>query len=1129
MLSKRNPLPLGRFAFQAMLLLLAAGLLMGVRAQSTTAGNISGTVRDQSGAVVPNAEVVIKEENTGFTRTVNTGSDGVYSAQSLPVGRYTITTAPQGFKTTVASGLELNVSANLVVNLTVEVGAVSETVTVTGEDVVVETRSGNVSSLIGEKQVTELPLNGRNYAQLALIVPGVSPEFRSGAGGAFASRGTGLNAGVDMSVNGNGSNNNLWTVDGVNNMDVGSNRTLLVFPSIDAIQEFRVERNSFSAEFGQAQGAVVNLVTKGGGNEFHGALFEFLRNDALNANSFFLNQAGQEKAPLRYNNFGGNFSGPIIKEKLFFFWSEEWRREKRGVALPAQKVPTLAERMGDFSGALTGPVPRDPLTGQPFPGNRIPQNRLSPAALAILSVYPEPNFNSGGAANWVAAPSEPIKTRQDLIRGDWNVNSKMNVMVRWINEYWVHEGASGNFWGDTPFPTLSSDWEQPSYSFAVKLANTLSSTAVNEFQFSRAGNDILINTSPQTEALNAEIAAKFPTVFPKEEGVGLPTLWAADGYAALWHQAPWANQEDLYIWKDDFSKVKGTHDLKFGALFSHNIKDEQNVGANEAAQLCGSNNRTGNAIADLLVRDLPLSCYVERDHRENVLGRWRDMELYGMDTWKWRRNVTLTMGLRWSRYSPAYSDNDRISNFIPRLYDGVNPLSGLVQANTDGFSRSTIDTYNKGFQPRLGVAWDINGDGKMALRLGFGRFMSRSQVIEDLLRLSSNPPWTTVVSSNGISSTSRLSDDPTFRSLDTINAGLRNNVAGVGPNTTFQAVSEDFRPPESYQWNVTLSREFMGNTVVETSYIGNHGLHLWRRGINFNEVVPSARRAVALAARNGQSTDALIAANRRLRGVGPIVMDESSGDSTYHALQIWANRRFTNRLAFQASYSWSHAITNVPLTSFTSATTDPFNFDLDRGDADLDRRHIFTFNAVYSLPSFNDWGKFANQILGDWQLNVIGSFLSGPPLDVFGVPPSNAGLASAPANSGLRPNLVPGAPVYLDIPGDKGAYLNPAAFSLPDAGEFGNLGRGAIRQPGIENIDFSIVKNWRMRERYGIQFRAEMFNAFNHTNFNGFDTNLSFQTLRTDPNFGQSTNGNFGRFTSTLAPREIQFGLKFTF
>jgi hypothetical protein len=414
----------------------------------------------------------------------------------------------------------LHVAENRVLNLEVQLGAVSETVTVSGETTPVETRSGEVSTLVSEKQVTELPLDGRNYAQLALMVPGVSPVTQAGAGGAFKTGGTGLDSHVDMSVNGNQSNTNMWTVDGVNNMDVGSNATLLVFPSIDSIQEFRVQRNSFSAEYGQAQGAVINLITKGGGNQFHGTAFEFLRSDKLNANNPFVKAAtptpGHPELPpsrpkLKYNNYGGNFSGPIIKNRIFFFWSEEWRKETRGTVVSGF-VPTAAEKVGDFSGVLTNPLPHDPLTGLPFPGNKIPQNRLSPVGLLLLKLYPDPN--SSGNPNWVGAQPQPVKNRQDMIRADINITDKANLLVRWINEKWTHGAASGNFWGDSPFPTLSSDWDQPSHSFAVRLTNTLSSTAVNEFQFSKAGNDIFITTSPATQALNDQIAAAFPTVFP---------------------------------------------------------------------------------------------------------------------------------------------------------------------------------------------------------------------------------------------------------------------------------------------------------------------------------------------------------------------------------------------------------------------------------------------------------------------------------------------------------------------------------------------------------------------------------------------------------------------------------------
>jgi hypothetical protein len=1152
-----------KLGLQALLLLLVLGLTASVHAQVSTVGSISGTVRDPQGNAVPKAEVTVTEETTGASRTVVGNDDGTYTVPSLPVGRYTITTAPQGFKKTVNSGVQLHVGDKVVVDLQLEVGNVNEVVTVTGEAQQVETRSADVSSLVSSTQVRELPLNGRNYAQLALMVPGVSPVTQSGAGGAFKTGGTGLDSGVDMSVNGNGSNQNMWTVDGVNNMDVGSNRTLLVFPSIDSIAEFRVERNSFSAEYGQAQGAVINLVTKGGGNDFHGGLFEFFRNDALNASDFFLNRNAQKKGPLRYNNYGGNLSGPVYlprfgeggpsiwngKNRAFFFWSEEWRRERRGQVLTG-RVPTAAEKLGDFSAinpngtaALTNPLPHRPgqICSTPgpnptdpgcFPGNRIPQGQLSPAGLALVQLYPSPNGpNPLAGQNWASAPMQPVDTRQDLMRGDVNVTDKMNVMVRYINETWTHGVAAGNFWGDSPFPTLSSDWDQPSHSFALKVSNTLSSTAVNEFQFSRAGNDIFVKTSPQSQALADRVGSVFPTVFAANRGAVPSLFWGPGGYDTLWHQAPWQNHEDLLIWKDDFSKVMGSHDTKFGVLFGHNIKNEEGNGAaggNQPAAISGCGVHTGNCIADLLLRDATLVNYQEQDAQPVALGRWRDYEFYGNDTWKMRSNVTLTLGMRYSQFPQAWEANNRISNFIPRLYNGTDYRTGLIlasQAGQFGLPRSLVNTYKKGWQPRVGIAWDVFGDGKMAVRAGFGRYLSRSNVIEDVNRMSANPPFTTSVSSPGWQGeTDSLADCPTCRSLDTINSGLRNAVAGVNPGAGFAAVDPNFRPPDSYQWNLTVSREIMKDTVLEASYIGNEGHHIWRRNVNKNDIAPGpARLLVANAVAAGQGTTDLINSFRPLKGVGDIPTSESTGNSNYNALQLWLNRRFARNLAYQASYTWGHTLSDVALTAFTNTTSDPYNYHLDYGDADLDRRHTFVSNVVYVMPSFKRWGSVARGVIGDWQVNGIFSYFGTTPVDIT----TGVNTIGTSSSVGQRPNLVPGQPIYLHT-NDSTQWLNPKAFSLPAPGQMGNLSRGMVRGKPINTLDASLNKNWGLSERTSLQFRAEFFNLLNHPNFVGFNTGLGFQGNRTQPNFGQPT-GSFGTLTATQNHREIQFGLKLNF
>src|SRR5438067_1446476 len=429
------------------LTLLLAAFALPSFAQRITA-SIRGTVTDSTGAVVPGASVTVRNENTGFTRSNVTNGAGSYSFAELPIGTYTVDVSLSGFKSAIRKGIVLDVADVRGEDVQLEAGTLSETVTVESPALAIQTIGGEVAGLVTGEQVRELPLNGRNFLQLGTLMPGVSQ------GDGFNTKDRGLMSGIELAVSGSGLGGNLWMVDGANNNDVGSNRTILVFPSVDAIDEFKVHRNSYGAEFGGAAGAQVNIVTRAGTNEFHGSTYYFGRNDALASRDYFLEKADQPKGPLSVHDFGGTFGGPIIRNKLQFFASEEWNREKRGVTRTAF-VPTAAERAGDFSGApiadCSSATPIDPLTGKAFSGNRIPQNRLSPAGLLVLQLYPLPNTTptAGSCNNWVSSINTPINWRQENARVDWSLSQKTHVMMRYTQDSWTNKSPSAEetLWG----------------------------------------------------------------------------------------------------------------------------------------------------------------------------------------------------------------------------------------------------------------------------------------------------------------------------------------------------------------------------------------------------------------------------------------------------------------------------------------------------------------------------------------------------------------------------------------------------------------------------------------------------------------------------------------------------------
>jgi hypothetical protein len=1055
----------------------------------------------------------------------------------------------------------------------------------------VETTTGAVGNVVEGNEVRELPLNGRSFVQLTQLMPGVSPQA------AFDSKNKGLLAGVDFSVNGNNTTGNIFMVDGVNNNDIGSNRTILVYPSIDSIQEFKILRNSYGPEYGQAMGAIINLVTRSGTNKFHGGAFYFGRNDLLNATDYFNSLSGIPKDKLRRNDWGYNIGGPIKKDKLFFFWSQEWNRELRGAARLAN-VPTAAEKQGDFSqlrvandGSPCENAPADPNDPNPATSrftsitdiNNHPGysgNQLSAAGALIAQIFPDPNVAPanvlpGICNNWSASLTAPIYWREENIRVDYKPAASWSIMGRYTHDSWSQPFPSTlGFWGDDRYPSVETSWIQPGLQATIKLTKLFGSTSVNDFQVSYAANRITANRAGTNPGLNDQILQALPPDYPlsdKTAGnqLGYPVFWGGLGDGAnsddLWTQAPWHNNEQLFIYKDDFSKVAGNHTLKLGVLFSNNQKNElvngtseENVnfwGVNSANSNAACNGAAGscNGVFDALWNQ---TVWGGSELQTNPFGqqRWHDVEFYYGDTWKIRRNITFEYGVRWSFLRQPYVANDKVASFQPSAYNpalGDDPCNGLlVVPGTDfcqqagfaggvaGPNRALKENNNHAIAPRIGIAWDPRGDGKMSFRAGVGQFYQRER-LSNGLSMANNSPFS-------------LSAPDIERTLDVP------VPPGAGSGAPNFGVDPGDKLPNTWQWNLTVEREVFRDSKLELAYVGNRGIHLLRYN-DANFVNPANWLDFAIT--NDPGLRPFGAGS-----FGQIDYAEWKGSSNYHALQALYRARIKS-LDAQFAYTFSKSLSDTSLTSSgTSANStvllNPLNPRLNYGPSYINRPHTFVGNVVYTLPEFGGHNSLMRYALGGWELASILDYASGPSLTVFANGPvagADGGFTGTGARTdATRPNRVPGQSCRAPSGSPKFQWLNQAAWTMDNykLTTFGTAGVGECYGPGLANTDFSVHKRFKVGERVSLQFRMEFFNVFNKVQFRsnseditGVDNNLITDASAclagdvTNPssacfgrqantvmwNFAQNGNRTFGQVQHDKGPREIQYSLKIEF
>jgi len=1119
---------MGRLAAGVLGACLAVGIVGIARGQEIT-GSIAGSVLDKSGGAVASATVTIQnaDKNDVVIRVLTTNSSGQFVGPYLPIGRYTLRAEAPGFKTTERRGITLNVNDHLTVDLTLEPGTVSEKVTVEADVSPVELETATASGLITGTEIRELALNTRNYEQLVALTPGVSTGLASDQLYVGVTNPTGLSNQINFSVNGGRPTQNNWSVDGADNVDRGANLTLLTYPSVDSIEEFRVVRGQYDAEYGRSSSGQINVITRSGTSAFHGGLYEFLRNDVLNANSFFNNRNGISRPPLRYNDFGGTFGGPIFiphiyntdKKKTFFFFSEEVRR----VLTYSTFVPVLPSQ-ANLNGSFQQPVCLN--TSCSSTGTQISPAQFNAGAAAyIKDIYSKLKLPAVENADGTGVDSpfvarNTFNLHQEILKIDHIFGPKFALMGRFENDTIPTIEPGGLFTGSALPGVATTSTNSPGRQFTIRATSTFTPSLVNEVGYNYSYGGVTsdptgLGASKNSPDVSAAIALPFAAQVPRVPNLAFNDSEGLFGFGAY---RDFNRNHNVF---DNISYTHGKHTFRFGFQFNAYQKSENAGGGNEGTFGFDDTDPAGNATfdqewANFLLGNVTSFTQTNVDFRAEI--RQKQWEIFGQDTYRVKPNLTLTLGVRYSRFNQPTDANGHATGFDPSRYElskapQIDLATGLLVPNTgtalngviiggknSPFGDEAARHDTKDFGPRIGVVWDPFKTGKTSIRAGYGIFYDAPSVGTQENGEFSNPPFADNVTISGT-----VLDNP---------ASVLPDVNLSPPALTVQ--QSDWRQPYVQEWSLDVQREVLPKLFVDIGYFGNKGTHLVGI-IDINEPLPLAYVAAGIPAPITAGTrTAQLNFVRPFRGYDAINVFSSRFDSNYHALQATVQKRLSGSSLIAANYTYSHGITNAQ----TDFRTPQNSYDLgaERGESQLDRRHILTASYIYELPFYKAQQGFSGHVLGGWELSGIVYAYAGLPLTVTGGSsrdPSGLGLLDGNSFAGRRPNEISdpnsGAPHTFD------KWFNTAAFAnVPNAaGPPGNSRRGAIRGPGLQRWDISLFKNTKIGESTRLQFRAEAFNIFNHTNFDTVRLTLQSST--------------FGRILSTRDPRIMQLGLKYYF